>query len=86
MSRTTIEHSDGTRTVIRKTWGCGGCGWALLVAFLVFAPAAWVSSGSLPLPVGLLMYAVLAVVLIAGIAQWRAKQYQAPPPPPPPPA
>ena len=57
--------------------GCGGCFWTLLVLFLLFAPAVWVSSGSLPVGVAVLMYAALAVVVLAKLAQ--AKRRQPPP-------
>lgn len=71
MSRTVVQHPDGSQTVIRKTSGCGGCGWALLVGFLLFAPAVWVSSGSLPVGLAVLMYAVLGAVVIGGVVKRR---------------
>ena len=52
--------------------GCGGCFWALLVAFLLFAPAAWATSGSLPLGVAVLMYLALAAVLLAAVRRRAA--------------
>ena len=74
MRRTIITHPDGSVTTVTKHSGCGGCFWALLAAFLLFAPAAWVSSGSIPLALGVGMYIVLAVVLIAGVIQQTGKR------------
>ena len=74
MSRTVITHPDGSVTTVTKHSGCSGCFWALLVAFLLFAPGAWVSSGSIPLAVGVGMYIVLAVVLIAGALRSRPER------------
>lgn len=88
MSRTIITHPDGTRTTVTKKSGCGGCFWALLGVFVVFAPGAWAANGTVPVAVAVLMYAVLAVVVIAGVAQRSGRRRQAVPvpvtPPPPP--
>ena len=93
MSRTIIQHPDGSRTTIRNTSGCAGCFWTLLAIFLLFAPAAWAGSGSLPFVAAVAMYVVLAIVVIAGIVQRSGRRRQVGPvpiapmqswPPPPP--
>jgi hypothetical protein len=56
-------------TEARSSWGCGGCLWFLLGAFLLVGPAAWASDGQIPVVVAGLMYAVEAVVAIAALRQ-----------------
>lgn len=73
MSKTTITDANGGVTTIRKTSGCGGCGWTILILFLLFAPGAWATNGSIPIGVAVAMYLVLGVVLLAGLAQWRSR-------------
>jgi hypothetical protein len=40
MSRTVITAPDGSKTVITRTSGCGGCFWFALAVFVVLFPAA----------------------------------------------
>ena len=91
MSRTIITHPDGSITTITRRSGCGGCFWALLGVFVVFAPGAWAANGTIPVAVAVLMYVVLAVVVIAAVAQRSGRRQAGPVPlapvqawPPPP--
>lgn len=74
MSRTTVTHPDGSQTVIRRSSGCGGCPWALLGLFVLVAPAAWASAGTIPLAVAVLMYCVEAALL----GLWLRQRVSAP--------
>ena len=91
MSRTIITHPDGSRTTVTKQSGCGGCFWALLGVFVVFAPGAWAANGTIPVAVAVAMYLIEAVVFGAGFVSWTKRRQvpgvvttaqQQPPPPP----
>lgn len=90
MSKTVIQHPDGSRTTVTKQSGCGGCCWALLGIFVLFAPGAWAANGSIPVIAAVAMYLVVAVLVVAWIAQRSGRRRQAAPvpaaPPPPPPS
>lgn len=61
-------------TEVRTASGCGGCLWALLGIFVVFAPAAWAGDGTIPVAVAVVMYLVEAALLIAWLLQRRPRQ------------
>lgn len=76
MAKTIITHPDGTRTTVQQQSGCAGCFYVLLGIFVVFAPAAWVGSGQLPVAAAVVMYLIEAVLLLA----WLATRTQRPKP------
>ena len=68
MTRDAQGNVTGT-TEVRSSSGCSGCLWFLLGAFVVAAPAAWVSDGQIPVVVAGFMYMVEAIVAIAALGQ-----------------
>jgi hypothetical protein len=72
MSRIVVTAPDGSKTVITRTSGCGGCFWFALAVFVVFYPAA-----AFPLWGAILAYIAEATVLGVWLHQQWGKRHPA---------
>lgn len=79
MSRKTWVTRDAQGNVtgsgeIRSSSGCGGCLWLLLGVFVVIGPAAWAGDGEIPVAVAAGMYAMEALLAIAGLIHYAKRR------------